>query len=124
MFETVMKEGTKGWKAKPEINLNVARPVTSTMWKMHRSSQDSYYSTVYQPMRKTNVRRLTPREAARLQGLSDDYKLVISDTRAYELMGNAMSYNVVLAVVKKLALYIKNTFNISKYVQTGILSTL
>jgi len=124
MFETVMKEGTKDWKAKPEINLKVARPLTATMAKMHRASQDSYYSTVYQPMGKTNVRRLTPREAARLQGLSDDYKLVISDTRAYELMGNAMSYNVVLAVVKKLALYIKNTFNISKYVQTSRLSNL
>ena len=121
MLETVMKEGTKGWKAKPEINLKIARPLTATMAKMHRASQDNYYSTVYQPMGKTNVRRLTPLEAGRLQGIPEDYKFVVSDTRAYELIGNAMSYNVVSAVAKKLALYIKNAFNLNKYSQTGVL---
>lgn len=106
MYKTVMSWGTGGWKAKPETDLEVARPLTATMAKMHRASCDNYYHTEYKPKGKTNLRRLTPRECARLQGLDDTYKIVVSDTQAYRLMGNAMSYNVVLAIVNKLEEYI------------------
>ena len=47
------------------------------------------------PVGRTNLRRPTPRECARLQGLPDTYQIVVSDTQAYMLMGNAMSLNVV-----------------------------
>lgn len=61
---------------------------------------------------KTNLRRLTPREAARLQGLNDDYKIVVSDIQAYKIFGNAMSLNVVQASVTKLAKYISSNFGL------------
>ena len=38
--------------------------------------------------------------------LDDTYKIVVSDTRAYKLMGNAMGLNVVDAIVKELVEYI------------------
>jgi DNA (cytosine-5)-methyltransferase 1 len=44
LIETVMSHGTGGWSAKPEINLLTARPLTKSMHKMHRASQDNYYS--------------------------------------------------------------------------------
>lgn len=106
MYKTVMSWGTGGWSAKPETDLPVARPLTATMHKMHRASCDNYYHTEYQPEGKTNLRRLTPREAARLQGLPNTYKIVVSDTQAYKLMGNAMSLNVIEAITKELRKYI------------------
>ena len=36
-----------------------------------------------------NPRRLTPRECTRLMGFPDSYKLVVSDTRAYQLLSQA-----------------------------------
>lgn len=37
-----------------------------------------------------NPRRLTPRECARLMGFGDDYKIPVSDTRAYKQFGNSV----------------------------------
>ena len=108
MKNTVMSWGTGGWKAKPETDLKIARPLTATMAKMHRASCDNYYHTEYKPKNKTNLRRLTPRECARLQGLSDAYKINVSDTQAYKLFGNAMSLNVVKCIANELNKYIEN----------------
>lgn len=106
MSKTVLSRGTGGWDANPETDLKIARPLCATLFKMHRASQDNYYHTEYKPLDKTNLRRLTPKECARLQGLQDTYKIVVSDTQAYRLMGNAMSLNVVQAIVNKLKKYI------------------
>jgi len=106
MSKTVLSRGTGGWDANPETDMKIARPLCATLFKMHRASQDNYYHTEYKPVDKTNLRRLTPRECARLQGLPDTYKIAVSDTQAYRLFGNAMSLNVVQAIVNKLYLYI------------------
>lgn len=102
MYKTAMSWGTGGWSAKPETDMKIARPLVATMHKMHRASTDNYYHTEYKPPNKTNLRRLTPRECARLQGLPDTYKLTVSDTQEYRLFGNAMSLNVVNMVVEEL----------------------
>ena len=47
------------------------------------------------------VRRITPREAARLQGFPEDFKLHPEDDKAYYQLGNAVSVNVVEAVAKE-----------------------
>lgn len=106
MLDYVMADGTKNFKQKPETDLLIARPLTATMHKMHRAGTDNYYHTEYKPIDKTNLRKLTPRECARLQGLDDEYKIVVSDTQAYRLFGNAMSYNVVSEVANELLIYI------------------
>jgi DNA (cytosine-5)-methyltransferase 1 len=44
------------------------------------------------------VCRITPREAARLQGFSDSFMLHPNDDKAYHQLGNSVSINVVKAV--------------------------
>ncbi len=48
------------------------------------------------------IRRLTPMECERLQGFPDDWTLGASDTQRYKCLGNAVTVNVVQAIVKKL----------------------
>ena len=43
-IDYVCATGTKNFYYKPEIDLEVARPLTSTMHKQHRASQDNYVS--------------------------------------------------------------------------------
>lgn len=47
-----------------------------------------------------NPRRLTPRECARLQGFPDTFKIVVSDTRAYQQFGNSVVVPLMSAVAK------------------------
>lgn len=102
MAKTVLSRGTGGWDANPETDMKIARTLCATLFKLHRASQDNYYHTIYHPKDKTNLRRITPREAARAQGNDDDYKIVVSDTQAYKIIGNAMSLNVMKCIVKSL----------------------
>ena len=45
-----------------------------------------------------NPRRLTPRECARLQGYPDDFRITVSDTRAYKQFGNSVVVPLVTAI--------------------------
>lgn len=47
-----------------------------------------------------NPRRLTPRECARLQGYPEDFKITVSDTRAYKQFGNSVVVPLVTAIAK------------------------
>lgn len=49
-----------------------------------------------------NPRKLTPREAARLQGFSDNFIIHPSDTQAYKQFGNSVAVPVIAAIAKKL----------------------
>lgn len=49
------------------------------------------------------IRRLTPIECARLQGFPDDWhKDIVSDSQAYKCYGNAVTTNVIRAIIEKL----------------------
>lgn len=45
-----------------------------------------------------NPRKLTPREAARLQGYPDTFKITVSDNQAYKQFGNSVPVNTIQAV--------------------------
>ena len=64
------------------------------MAKMHRACQDNYVT------QNKRVRRLTPRECARLQGFKDDFIIPVSDSQAYKQFGNAVTVNVSQAVAQ------------------------
>lgn len=49
-----------------------------------------------------NPRKLTPREAARLQGYPDTFKIVVSDTQAYKEFGNSVPVNMINAVAQEM----------------------
>lgn len=56
-----------------------------------------------------NPRKLTPREAARLQGFPDNFIIPVSDTQAYKQFGNSIAVPVVNAIAKEiLKILIKN----------------
>ena len=48
--------------------------------------------------KNANPRRLTPREAARLQGFPEDFKLVVSDMQCYKQFGNSVPTKMMEAV--------------------------
>lgn len=45
-----------------------------------------------------NPRKLTPREACRLQGFGDDFKIVVSDPQAYKQFGNSVCVPLITQV--------------------------
>ena len=48
------------------------------------------------------IRKMTPREWARLQGFSDDYKLVLADVHLYKQFGNSVTVPVIEAIANKI----------------------
>ncbi|WP_313164703.1 DNA (cytosine-5-)-methyltransferase [Sedimentibacter sp.] len=96
ILPTILSDGTGGYKSKSEIDLKIARPLCATMAKMHRACQDNYVT------QNSRVRRLTPRECARLQGFRDDFVIPVSDSQAYKQFGNAVTVNVSQAVAEQI----------------------
>lgn len=88
ILPTILSNGTGGYNAKSEIDLKIARPLCATMAKMHRACQDNYVT------QNGRIRRLTPRECARLQGFDDNFTIPVSDSQAYKQFGNAVTVNV------------------------------
>jgi DNA (cytosine-5)-methyltransferase 1 len=48
-----------------------------------------------------NPRKLTPREAARLQGFSDNFIIPVGDSQAYKQFGNSVAVPVIKALAKE-----------------------
>ena len=102
ILPTILSDGTGGYKAKSEIDLKIARPLCATMAKMHRACQDNYVT------QNGRVRRLTPRECARLQGFQDSFVIPVSDSQAYKQFGNAVTVNVSKAVAQSVKTTLMN----------------
>lgn len=49
-----------------------------------------------------NPRKLTPREAARLQGFPEDFIIPVSDTQSYKQFGNSVAVPVINAIAKNI----------------------
>jgi DNA (cytosine-5)-methyltransferase 1 len=114
--EIILADGSKNFWSKSEIDLPIARTLTATMAKMHRASQDNYYSEEYiqegisnkgvpkEEIMDKPIRRLTPEEALKLQGFTDEFyknarRVEISDTQLYKQAGNALSVNTAYALL-------------------------
>lgn len=89
----VMSSGTKSFYSRPAIDLDVARPLLSTMVKMHRAGVDNYVTTA------GRLRKLTPRECLRLMGFCDSFKIVVSDTQVYKQAGNSIVVDVLMKLI-------------------------
>ena len=51
---------------------------------------------------KEGVRKMTPREWARLQGFPDSFKLPLADVHLYKQLGNSVTVNVIEAIAEKI----------------------
>ena len=49
-----------------------------------------------------NIRKMTPREWARLQGFPEDFKLELADTHLYKQFGNSVTINVIEDIATKI----------------------
>jgi DNA (cytosine-5)-methyltransferase 1 len=49
-----------------------------------------------------NPRKLSPREAGRLQGFPNDFKIVVSDVQAYKQFGNSVAVPVIEALARNI----------------------
>lgn len=92
----VLAPGTKGFYSRPETDLDIARPLLTTMHKMHRAGVDNYVTT------EGRLRKLTPRECLRLMGFSDSFKIVVSDTSMYQQSGNSIVVDVLMNIMDKI----------------------
>lgn len=119
---TILSDGCGGFKSKSDINKIQARPLTATMHKMHRACQDNYYSQNFidsngkdnpveyaskEELAQLEIRKLTPKEAMLLQGFSATWatnaqKAGVVDGALYKQAGNAVSVNVVYAILRYL----------------------
>jgi DNA (cytosine-5)-methyltransferase 1 len=116
---TLLADGSANFKSKSDINQLIARTLTASMHKMHRACQDNYYSQdfidsrgginhVYdytkEQLATLRIRKLTPEEAFMLQGFPAEFvtnarRAGVSDTSLYKQAGNAVSVNVIYAVI-------------------------
>ena len=55
---------------------------------------------------KDDIRKMTPREWARLQGFPDDFVLNLADTHLYKQFGNSVTVNVIEDIAKKIREYL------------------
>lgn len=67
----------------------------------HRKHSMTPVTHIKGEINKEDVRKMTPREWARLQGFPDDYKFVLSDTHLYKQFGNSVTVNVIKAIAEK-----------------------
>nr|WP_255260728.1 DNA cytosine methyltransferase [Veillonella sp. oral taxon 780] len=49
-----------------------------------------------------NPRKITPREASRLQGFPEEFIIPVSDTQAYKQFGNSVAVPVINAIALKM----------------------
>ncbi|NDB57740.1 DNA cytosine methyltransferase [bacterium] len=62
---------------------------------------------------KKNPRKLTPREAARLQGFPDSFQIPVSDNQAYKQFGNSVAVPVITALAKEIEKSLKKMTSIN-----------
>lgn len=101
LYKYVMNGGTKTWYQKPEINKTIARTLLKTMGNRHRAGVDNYVSNDGSDD-LGKVRMLSEREAHRLMGYTDDYRIVVSRAQAYKQAGNSIVVDVMMAILKQM----------------------
>ena len=101
----VLSTGTKTFYSRPKTDLEIARPLLTSMHKMHRAGVDNYIT------REGRIRKLAPRECLRLMGFSDTFKIVVPDTPMYQQAGNAIVVDVLVAILDSIKKVVPEMFN-------------
>ena len=95
LLKYCLSPGTKNFMhPDAKIDLPIARALLSTMANHHRSSINNYVTT------NGRVRQLTPREAHRLMGFPDSYKIIVSNAQGYKQAGNSIVVDVLIEIFK------------------------
>ena len=68
----------------------------------HRLTNFTPVTHITGEVNNEGIRRMTPREWARLQGFPDSFKIVVADASAYKQFGNSVAVPAIQATAKKL----------------------
>ena len=95
----VMAGGTSNYLTSTETDLPIARTLMKMMTQHHRAGVDNYITVKKKPLL---LRQLSDREALRLMGYPDDFKLVVSSMQTLRQAGNSIVVDVMMAIVKQI----------------------
>ncbi len=68
----------------------------------HRLTNFEPITRIKGEVNRKGIRKMTPREWARLQGFPDDFQIVVSDAQAYKQFGNSVAIPAIQATAKQI----------------------
>ena len=76
--------------------------IGATVTAKHLPSGTTYnaVTNIHGEVNREGVRKMTPREWARLQGFPDEFKIVVADASAYKQFGNSVAIPAIKATAK------------------------
>lgn len=93
----VLNPGTKNfYHENAKTDLQIARAILSTQGNSHRASVNNYVTT------NGRLRALTEREALRLFGFTDDFKIPVSMAQSRKQSGNSIVVDVLMEIYKEI----------------------
>lgn len=95
----VLAGGTSNYKTSTETDLPIARTLMKMMTQHHRAGVDNYITVKKNPL---VLRQLSDREALRLMGFPDDFKIAVSSMQTLRQAGNSIVVDVLMAIVRKI----------------------
>lgn len=93
----VLAGGTSNYRTSTETDLPIARTLMKMMTQHHRAGVDNYVTVTKKPL---VLRQLSDREALRLMGFPDDFKIAVSSMQTLRQAGNSIVVDVLMAIVK------------------------
>lgn len=94
----VLAGGTANYKTSTETDLPIARTLMKMMTQHHRAGVDNYITVLKNPL---VLRQLSDREALRLMGFPDDFKIAVSSMQTLRQAGNSIVVDVLMAIVRE-----------------------
>ncbi len=95
----VLAGGTANYKTSAETDLPIARTLMKMMTQHHRAGVDNYITVQKDPL---VLRQLSDREALRLMGYPDEFRIVVSSMQTLRQAGNSIVVDVLMAIVKEI----------------------
>ena len=95
----VLAGGTSNYRTSTETDLPIARTLMKMMTQHHRAGVDNYITVSKEPL---ILRQLSDREALRLMGFPDDFKIAVSSMQTLRQAGNSIVVDVLIAILRKI----------------------
>lgn len=95
----VLAGGTSNYKTSTETDLPIARTLMKMMTQHHRAGVDNYITVKRNPL---VLRQLSDREALRLMGFPDEFKIAVSSMQTLRQAGNSIVVDVMIAILKEI----------------------
>lgn len=94
----VLAGGTANYRTSQETDLPIARTLMKMMTQHHRAGVDNYITVKKNPL---VLRQLSDREALRLMGYPDSFKIAVSSMQTLRQAGNSIVVDVMMAIVRE-----------------------